>query len=32
VTVGAFVGLITAYLLWKWGIPRIDKYLGKFLA
>ena len=32
VTVGAFVGLVIAYLVWKWGAPRIDRNLGKFIG
>jgi membrane-associated phospholipid phosphatase len=32
VTVGALVGLVIAYLVWKWGAPRIDRNLGKFFA
>ena len=30
VTVGAFVGLVIAYLVWKWGAPRIDRNWENF--
>jgi membrane-associated phospholipid phosphatase len=32
VTVGAFVGLVIAYLVWKLGAPWIDRNLGKFFV